>query len=177
MATASRPRAAEDPSGEHWPSGFAARQLATSLVKAVLADGCALDDAIARAFEREDNRSLAPRDRALGRLIAATVLRRLGQLEKTVGTFLDRPLPQERRNLTPILLAAAAQLLFLGMPAHAVINIAVEQCRCDRRTRRFDRLTNAVLRRGLGEGARKVAGQKVGWVKISEGCLGGRGGD
>ena len=171
MATASRPRAAEDPRGEHWPSGFAARQLATSLVKAVLADGCALDDAIARAFEREDNRSLAPRDRALGRLIAATVLRRLGQLEKTVGTFLDRPLPQERGNLTPILLAAAAQLLFLGMPAHAVINIAVEQCRCDRRTRRFDRLTNAVLRRVSEQGPRIVAGQDVVRLNIPEWLL------
>jgi 16S rRNA (cytosine967-C5)-methyltransferase len=129
------------------------------LLKAVLADGNALDDAIARAFEREDNRRLAPRDRALARLIAATVLRRLGQLEETIGAFIERPLPEGRGHLTSILLAATAQLLFLGTPAHAVINIAVEQCRRDRGARRFDRLANAVLRRVSEEGPRIVAGQ------------------
>jgi 16S rRNA (cytosine967-C5)-methyltransferase len=165
MTSASHSRPAEDPSDANrpnagsLPSGFAARQLATLLVKAVLANGCALDDAIARAFQREDHRSLAARDRALARLITATVLRRLGQLENAVGTFLGRPLPEERGNLTPILLAAAAQLLFLDMPAHAVINIAVEQCRRDRRTRRFDRLANAVLRRVAEQGASIIAGQ------------------
>jgi 16S rRNA (cytosine967-C5)-methyltransferase len=141
------------------PAGFAARELATVLLKAVLADGHALDDAISRAFEREHNRRLAPRDRALARLIAATVLRRLGQLEQTVGSFIQQPLPAERGNLDPILLAAAAQLLFLGTPAHAVIHIAVEQCRRDRRARRFDRLANAVLRRIAEQGPRIAAGQ------------------
>jgi 16S rRNA (cytosine967-C5)-methyltransferase len=169
MTPASNPRAAERggegagplPAAErHSPAaGFAARQLATVLLKAVLADGHALDEAIARAFEREDNRRLAPRDRALARLIAATVLRRLGQLEQTLGVFIERPLPAERGNLGPILLAAAAQLLFLGTPAHAVIHIAVEQCRCDRRARRYDRLANAVLRRVAEQGPRIVAGQ------------------
>jgi 16S rRNA (cytosine967-C5)-methyltransferase len=171
MTTASNPRPADQASAatadnahsgrqpSALPTGFAARQLATSLLKAVLADGHALDDALARAFEREDNQRLAPRDRALARLIAATVLRRFGQLESTVDAFLERPLPAERGNLTPILLAAAAQLLFLGAPAHAVINIAVEQCRRDRRARRFDRLANAVLRRVSEQGQRIIAGQ------------------
>jgi 16S rRNA (cytosine967-C5)-methyltransferase len=179
MTTASNRRPAEHASGvpassarrEPWPSGFAARQLATSLVKAVLANGHALDDAIARAFEREDNQRLPSRDRALARLIAATVLRRLGQLEKTVSSFIERPLPEERGNLTSILLVAAAQLLFLGTPAHAAINIAVEQCRRDRRARRFDRLANAVLRRVSEQGPKIIAGQDIVPLNIPEWLL------
>src|SRR5262249_30282015 len=41
---------------------------------------------------------------------------------------------------------------------HAVINIAVEQCRRDRGARRFDRLANAVLRRTAERGAAILAG-------------------
>lgn len=184
MTTARKPRRAErareasaagvhdrEPRHSALPSGFSARQLATSLVKAVLADGHALDEAITRAFEREDNQKLAPRDRALARLIAATVLRRLGQLEKTVGTFVERSLPEQRGNLTPILLAAAAQLLFLDTPAHAAINIAVEQCRRDRRARRFDRLANAVLRRVSEHGPRIIAEQDAVRLNIPEWLL------
>src|ERR687891_267304 len=105
MTTASNPPSAESTGGvpaslvdsECCPSGFAARQFATSLVQAVLVNGRGLDDAIAHAVEREAR--LAARDRAFARLIAATVLRRCGQLEKTLGAFIERPLPAERGRL------------------------------------------------------------------------------
>jgi 16S rRNA (cytosine967-C5)-methyltransferase len=177
MTTASDPPAAESTGdvlaslvdGERGPAGFAARQLATSLVNAVLVNGHGLDDAIAPAVEHESK--LAPRDRAFARLIAATVIRRFGQLEMTLGAFIKRPLPGERGRLTPILLVAAAQLLFLGTPAHAVINLAVEQCRRDRRARRFDRLVNAVLRRVSEQGPKIIAGQDVVRLNIPDWLL------
>jgi len=156
---------------ERLPSGFAARQLATSLVRGVLANGHVLDEAIARAFEREDNQRLASRDRAFARLIAATVLRRLGQLEKALSAFIEHSWPEERGNLTPILLVAGAQLLFLGTPPHAAINIAVEQCRRDRRARRFDRLTNAVLRRISEQGPKLTGGQDIVRLNIPDWLL------
>jgi 16S rRNA (cytosine967-C5)-methyltransferase len=179
MTTASNPRSAEracasiasNAPRERSPSGFAARQLATSLVKGVLANGHALDDVTARDFERAEIQKLTLRDRAFARLIAATALRRFGQLEKAVGGFIERPLPEERGNLTPILFVAAAQLLFLGTPAHAVINIAVEQCRRDRRARRFDRLANAVLRRLSEQGPRIIAGQDIVRLNIPDWLL------
>ena len=37
-----------------------------------------------------------PRDRALARLIAATVLRRLGELEAVLNSYLEKPLPSDR---------------------------------------------------------------------------------
>ena len=50
-------------------------------------------------------------------------------------------------------LSGAAQLLFLQTPPHAAISLAVDQCRADSSARRFDKLTNAVLRRVSEQGA------------------------
>ena len=141
------------------PSGFQARQLAVVLVAAVLRDGRAFDDAIAKAHGLPQFKELEPRDRALARMIASTVLRRHGQLQAVLATFLDKPLPDKRGNLTPILLTAAAQLLFLDSAPHAVINIAVEQCRHDGGARRFGKLANAVLRRTSERGREIIAAQ------------------
>ena len=147
------------PPGDHSAPmpGFAARRLAAELLRAVLVQRRALDDALASRLESPEAQALEPRDRALARLIAATALRRLPSLETLLNGCLERPLPAERGNLWPILLAAAAQLLLLSAPPHAVINIAVEQVRRDRAARRFDKLANAVLRRLVREGAAELA--------------------
>lgn len=141
------------------PAGLLPRELAAGLVDVVIAKGRTFDDALASYFSRAEFRDLQPKDLGLARLIAATVLRRHGQLSEIVGTFIERPLPRERGRLTGILLTGAAQLVFLGVAPHAVINLAVEQVRRDPRARRFDRLTNAVLRRVAEHGADIAARQ------------------
>ena len=103
--------------------------------------------------------ALPPRDRALARLIAATVLRRAGELEAVLQSFLEKPLPKRQGDLWPILLAGAAQLLFLATPPHAAVGLAVEQARADRLARRYDKLVNAVLRRVAREGAAVLEGR------------------
>lgn len=145
--------------GRRLPQGFAARELAVLLVAAVLRHGRAFDDASAFLLDKPEFKALEPRDRALARMIAATVLRRMGQLDAVLATFMERALPEKRGNLTSILQTAAAQLLFLDQPAHAVVNIAVEQCRSDTQSERFAKLTNAVLRRVIAEGPAIVATQ------------------
>ena len=129
------------------------------LIAAVLNQGRTFDEALASSLSRPEYRALAANDRGLARLIAATALRRHGQLTRIINTFIERPLPRDRGRLTSILLAGAAQLIFLGSAPHAVINLAVEQVRRDPRARRFDRLTNAVLRRVAERGAEIAAGQ------------------
>jgi 16S rRNA (cytosine967-C5)-methyltransferase len=136
------------------PSGLPAREAAVRLVSAVLHQGRSLDEALAKEFQSS---TLAPRDRALARLIAATVLRRLGELEAVLSGFLEKPLPERQGDLWPILLAGAAQLLFLATPPHAAVGLAVEQARRDRLARRYDRLVNALLRRTTREGADVLA--------------------
>nr|PZN86633.1 MAG: MFS transporter [Pseudomonadota bacterium] len=152
-------KSTRQPASTKQPAGLQARQLAVELISAVLDKRRAFDDALAASLARPEHQSLAANDRGLARLIAATVLRRHGQLTHIVNSFIERPLPPDRGRLTSILLAAAAQLVFLGSAPHAVINLAVEQTRRDPRARRFDRLTNAVLRRVAEKGAEIATAQ------------------
>ena len=127
------------------------------MIEAVLGKGTTLDEALVQALSGASPTQLEPRDRAFARLLAATVLRRLGSLEQVLGTFLEKPLPKDAQRARAILLVASAQLLVLGTPPHAAINLAVEHCRRDRLARHFDKLANAVLRRVAGEGQAVLA--------------------
>ncbi len=138
------------------PSGLAARESAVRLISAVLHKHRSLDEAITKEFAGS---SLEPRDRALARLIVATVLRHRGELDATLSGFLEKPLPERQGNLWPILLAAAAQVLFLATPPHAAVGLAVEQARRDRLAHRYDKLVNALLRRLTREGMAAIAGR------------------
>ncbi len=134
------------------PQGLLARQAACEIVSAVLERHRALDDVLTRVFSEAPYAALEPRDKALAHLIASTILRRHGELAAIVRTFLAKPLPEKRGQLWPILLSGAVQLVLLDTPPHAVLNIAVEQCRKDPGACRFDKLTNAVLRRVSEQG-------------------------
>ena len=117
---------------------------------AVLAEGHSFDGAVVKELK---GTALEPRDRALARMIAATVLRRLGELEAVLNGYLEKPLPKQKGALWPILLSGAAQLLFLETPPHAAVGLAVDQARRDRYAARYDKLVNALLRRVSREGA------------------------
>jgi 16S rRNA (cytosine967-C5)-methyltransferase len=134
--------------------GLAARDAAVSALFAVFTNNRAFDDAFDGA---SDSRGLVARDRAFARLIATTVLRHRGALEGVLRSYLEKPLPERQGRLPEILLAAAAQLLLLGSPPHAVISVAVDQCRADRMANRFAGLVNAVLRRVSETGATRLA--------------------
>ena len=122
--------------------GQAAREAAAGLLDAVLCRALPLGKAI------NDNSSLgvlAPRDRAFARLLAATVLRRLGEIDAVLDACLDKPLPRRAAPAMQALLIGACQLLFLGTPAHAAVDGAVRMS--TRRAAPFRGLVNAVLRR------------------------------
>ena len=122
-----------------------------------------LDEALAKEFSSD---ALAPRDRALARLIAGTVLRHAGELKSVLTGYIEKPPPEPSGKLWPILLAGAAQLLFLETPPHAAVGLAVEQSRLDPRARRYDRLVNAVLRRVSREGASALQGRDAARLNI-----------
>ena len=88
--------------------------------------------------------ALDQRDRAFVRLLATTVLRRLGQLDDALDVLLDRPLPARLTRVKSALRLGAAQLLFLGTPPHAAVDQTV---RLVGRKSPFKGLVNAVLRR------------------------------
>jgi 16S rRNA (cytosine967-C5)-methyltransferase len=135
------------------PPGLPAREAAVRLLMAVLAEGHSFDGAVVKELK---GTALEPRDRALARMIAATVLRRLGELEAVLNGYLEKPLPKQKGALWPILLSGAAQLLFLETPPHAAVGLAVDQARRDRYAARYDKLVNALLRRVSREGVESL---------------------
>ena len=91
------------------------------------------------------------RDRRFVQLLAATCLRRWGQLEKTIAPLMARRPFGAQENANVILVMGAAQLLILKTDAHAAVDSTVELMR----QAGFDRLTgmaNAVMRRLTREG-------------------------
>jgi 16S rRNA (cytosine967-C5)-methyltransferase len=117
---------------------------------------------LAHALARPEAAAMEARDRAFARLLAATVLRRQGELELVLNGFLETPLAKAGnagRRAWPILLTGAAQILCLDTSPHAAVDLAVEAARCNPQTARFAGLANAVLRRVAREGRAVVSGQ------------------
>ncbi len=139
--------------------GSAARDLAHRLVAGVLVDQRPFEQVLADLADRPKAAALAPRDRAFARALATTVLRRQGELEHVLNAFLERPLPKEAGHVWAILLTGAAQLICLGTPPHAAVDMAVEATRRVRGGARFANLTNAILRRVAKDGAALLQGK------------------
>ena len=114
---------------------------------AVLRNKQPFDEAFAASSAKPAFSTLAFRDRAFARAIAATGLRRLGQIEDMLGRFLEKPLPADAFEARFILITGATQLAFMEVAPHAAIGLAVEQAKGTRAARHLSGLINAVLRR------------------------------
>src|SRR5262245_22106507 len=132
--------------------GLPARRAAVELLSAVIDKKQPLDEILSRSLATGWMFDLPQRDRALARAIVATSLRRRGQIDEVLKTFLERGIPDKAGKLYCILLSGAAQLIFLKVPPHAAIDLAVRLAQYDPRAGRYDKLVNAVLRRVAKEG-------------------------
>ena len=124
-------------------AGLDSRRAAFELLRAVLRKGRTLENALAETPRLE---SLATRDRAFARHLAATVLRRLGQLDDAIARCLDKPLKGKLNAVQDLLRLGAAQLLILQVPAHAAVGETVGLA-TGVRVGAHKGLLNAVLRR------------------------------
>ncbi len=126
-----------------------ARAVALDVLAAVLDQRRPLEDTLAAhpGFAK-----LAGRDRAFARLLLATTLRRLGQIDDAIRHCLARPLPRAGLLAQHILRLGVAQLLFLGTAPHAAVSASVDQAERAQLTA-HKKLINAVLRRLSLEGA------------------------
>lgn len=127
-----------------------ARAVALDLLQAVLGRGQPLDSALA-AHPRLCQ--LAPRDRGFARMLVATTLRRLGQLDAILAQCLDHPLPARAAAVQDLLRLGACQLLFLRTPPHAAVDSSVALTGRRGGEAGYKGLVNAVLRRIAREGA------------------------
>jgi 16S rRNA (cytosine967-C5)-methyltransferase len=129
-----------------------ARLIALDVLDRVLGEARPLDETFAG---HPALALLDPRDRAFARLLAATALRRLGQIDAVLDRFVRaRPKAIGVHNLLRL---GAAQLLFLETPPHAAVAEAVALASGPHAYAKG--LVNAVLRRVAREGTEALAHQ------------------
>ena len=129
--------------------GYDSRLICFEVLRLV-ENGRYLDEALRHAQGLDD------RDRRFVRLLAATCLRRAGQIDTILVDLMSRPPTGKQRDAMIILRMGAAQLLFLETEAHAAVNSTVELMRAAG----FDRLTgmtNAIMRRLTREGKSRLS--------------------
>ena len=131
------------------------RRCALELLQAVLHQGRALDEALAG---HGGLARLEARDRAFARLLVATSLRRLGQIDALIDHCLERPLKAKFAGVRDLLRLGACQLVFLGTPAHAAVSTTVALATGPRLAGHRG-LLNALLRRLAREGQELAAAQ------------------
>jgi len=143
-----------------------ARYVAARSLQRVLEQNEPLDLAMA---EIALFKQLEGRDRAFARLISATTLRRLGQIDKVLEPFIKRMPPP---YVLSVLRTGAAQILFLGTPPHAAVGAAVSLLKRSKKTTSAAGMANAVLRRVSEQGVELLAKTDVifnipGWIRDS----------
>jgi len=131
--------------------GLATRQAAHRILGAILDAKSSMDGLTDEVHGHPHYLALEPRDRALVRAILLTALRNYGDLDATISRFTDKPLPAGATGLRNILIAGLAQILFLDVPDHSAVDLAVSSAQADPRVRRFGALVNALLRRAARE--------------------------
>lgn len=141
------------------PAGLPARIAAQEILRQVLRKRRPLDEALDSILSTA---KLETRDAGFARAIATETLRRLGQLQALIHTFVAKMPPEHRAGpALEIMLASACELLFLKVAPHAAVDAANELAARDKKAVHFKSLINAVLRRVAREGEAELAAQDV----------------
>jgi 16S rRNA (cytosine967-C5)-methyltransferase len=127
--------------------GLEARIAATRILAAVVDRKTSLDGMLDSEHGNPAYLPLNEADRGLVKAILQSALRHLPRIDAIIAGLLDNPLPEGARSLHHLLVIAAAQMLYLDVPDHSAVDLAVEQANRDPRSRRFAKLVNAILRR------------------------------
>ncbi|MFP3545012.1 transcription antitermination factor NusB [Rhizobium sp. SIMBA_035] len=127
--------------------GLQARSAAVKILAAVVDKKLPLDGALDHENGNPAYKALGENDRALVRAILNSALRHMPRIDAAIASLLDTPLPEGARALHHVLAVGAAQILYLDVPDHSAVDLAVEQANGDPRNRRFAKLVNAILRR------------------------------
>ncbi|HEX4769013.1 MAG TPA: transcription antitermination factor NusB [Lichenihabitans sp.] len=128
------------------PPGLAPRVAAAMILADVVGQGRGLDEASSAAVNHPRLAPVSERDRALARSIVTVSLRRLGTIRSFMARFLEKGWPRKSGTLEWVLVATAAQILYLDIPDHAAVNACVQAVRLDPASAPFAALANAVAR-------------------------------
>lgn len=131
--------------------GLSSRQAASKLLSAIIDKKTSMDGLLDLKGGNPAYLDLSDQDRLLVKAILLSTLRNYQIIEKFLDHLLDKPLPTGAVSLRHILRIGAAQILYLDVPDHSAVDLAVEQANIDPRNRRFANLVNAILRRMVRE--------------------------
>ena len=106
--------------------GLEARIAATRILAAVVDRKTSLDGMLDPEHGNPAFLPLNEADRGLVKAILQSALRHLPRIEAIIGSLLDNPLPDGARSLHHLLVVAAAQMLYLDVPDHSAVDLAVE---------------------------------------------------
>jgi 16S rRNA (cytosine967-C5)-methyltransferase len=143
--SSNRPASAQRKPPVEATPGFLARWIASQAIMDALIKGKPFEERFGGENDAS-SRGLDMRDRALARSIATVGLRRLGTIRKALLKYLEKGMPKKAGPLEGVLIAAAAQLLFMEASDHAAVDLAVRATRNDPASMPFAGLANAVLR-------------------------------
>lgn len=138
-----------------YPEMLQSRMVSLDLLDIVLSKRIPLDQALDDSAELA---ALPARDRAFVRMLVATTLRRLGQLDDLVRRASERADAPQPPLLHHLLRMGIAQILFMNVPDHAAVNTSVqlaETCGMPRQKG----FVNAILRRITRDGRDWLATQ------------------
>jgi 16S rRNA (cytosine967-C5)-methyltransferase len=124
--------------------GLEVRRLAADRLRACVDQRLTVEDALQASPQAM---RLDTRDRAFLVSLLLTAFRHRGEIDAMLRELLDKPLPRKSGLTRELLELGIAQLLFLEMPPHAVIDSAVRAAKADRNAMHFTGLINAVLRK------------------------------
>jgi 16S rRNA (cytosine967-C5)-methyltransferase len=124
------------------PPGLTARLSASNALADILGSAHSIEDRLV-ALKNSD---LEPRDKALVRSILTASLRHLGSIRTLLAKSLERGLPKKSGALEWYLVTAAAQILYMDIPDHSAVDLAVHAAKRDPRSAPFAGVANAVLR-------------------------------
>ena len=109
--------------------GLAVRLAAAGILAEVAGKAQGLDERFAPGAGPLALQGLDGRDRALVRSIVLTALRHFGTLRLALAAMLEKGLPRKAQELEWTLLIGAAQILFMDVPDHAAVDLAVRATR------------------------------------------------
>jgi 16S rRNA (cytosine967-C5)-methyltransferase len=147
-----RPAAGKPRSGATPPEealrhpGLGARLAAAAILRDIVTGGHPLDECFSPHVVPSRLTGLEARDVGLTRSIVTVALRRLGTIRKALASLMASGLPRPIAHQEWTLIAAAAQILFLDVPDHAAVDLAVRAARTDPKGVPYAALFNAVLR-------------------------------
>ncbi|WP_455476190.1 RsmB/NOP family class I SAM-dependent RNA methyltransferase [Bartonella sp. B17] len=131
--------------------GLGVRRVCVRLLGAVLDKQTPLSGLTDNEHGHPQYLELSHRDRLLCRAILGAALRHRGQITTALSRFLMHPLPPKAFSLQHLLHISVAQILYLDIPDHAAIDLAVRVAKIDPRIRRFAGVVNALLRNVVRE--------------------------